>query len=269
MESHLNPITVDESFHFINPKAGISYKSRAGTLYASYSIGHREPIRDDYIYAAIGEKPKPETLRNLEIGLRNTGVFFQYAVNYFLMNYVNQLILTGEINDDGAFIRRNSEKSYRTGIELSAGIKLFAMAELSGNMSLSLNRTDYRQADDMGLMTTYRNKPISFSPSVVAGAQSRIFPVKNLEIQWLLKYVGKQFLDNTGNDNLSLNSYFINDARIAYLVSTGKMPAIELTLMVNNLFNVSYESNGSVYNNEPYYFPQAGTNIMGGVNLRF
>ncbi len=150
IESHLNPVTIDETFHFLNPKAGISYNLKAGTLYASYSIAHREPIRDDYIDALPGEQPKPEVLGDFEMGIRKTGAGLQYAVNYFLMNYTNQLVLTGEINDDGAYIRKNAGKSYRTGIEMSAAVKFGTLAELSGNLSLSINKTDYRQVDDQG-----------------------------------------------------------------------------------------------------------------------
>ena len=200
IESHLNPVAVDESFHFLNPKAGISYDTKAGTVYASYSIAHREPIRDDYIDALPGEKPKPESMGNLELGIRKSTARFQYAVNYFLMNYVNQLVLTGELNDDGAYIRKNAGKSYRTGIELSGGFKVSSFMELSGNLAVSINKTDYRQTVHEDSMVLHENTPISFSPPIIGGAQIKVFPVKNLEINWVLKYVSKQYLDNTGNN---------------------------------------------------------------------
>jgi len=87
IESDLNLVTIDETFHFFNPKLGLSYSTKAGTFYASYGIAHREPIRDDYVDAAPGEKPEPERLGNFELGLRKSGTNFNYAVNYFLMNY--------------------------------------------------------------------------------------------------------------------------------------------------------------------------------------
>ena len=269
VESHLAQVAIDEAFHFINPKAGISYVTKAGTLYASYGIAHREPIRDDYIDAKQGEKPKAESLGNLELGIRRSETRFQYMANFFLMNYVNQLVLTGEINDDGAYIRRNSGKSHRAGIELSGAVKPATLIELAGNISYIISKTDYRQLDGEGQMQIFDNKDISFSPRIVAGGQIRLFPVRNLELNWIMKYVGRQFLDNTGNDDLILDPYFINDARIAYLVTAKKLPAIEFTLVINNVFNTRYESNGYVYNNMPYYYPQAGTNFMAGVNVRF
>jgi iron complex outermembrane receptor protein len=269
IESHLNPVSIQESFNFLNPKVGISYNLKAGTLYASYSMARREPIRDDYIDALPGEKPKPESLGNLELGIRKTESGLQYAVNFFLMNYVNQLVLTGEINDDGAYIRKNAGKSYRTGIEISGACKFRTLAELSGNLSLSINKTDYRQLNHSGEIMEFKNMDISFSPRTTAGAQLRVFPVQNLEINWLLKYVGKQFLDNTGNKNLMLNSYLVHDIRMAYLISKEKMPEIEFTVLINNLFNALYESNGFVYDNIPYYYPQAGINFLTGINVRF
>jgi iron complex outermembrane receptor protein len=110
---------------------------------------------------------------------------------------------------------------------------------------------------------------ISFSPRVVGAAQFRLFPVKSLECDWQLKFVGKQYLDNTGNDDLSLNKYITNDLRMGYLLPGQKFGQVELTLLVNNMFNVKYESNGYVYDNSPYYYPQAGINFMAGVTVRF
>lgn len=269
IESHLNPVAIDEKFHFLNPKAGLSFETPAGTLYASYGIAHREPIRDDYIDALEGEKPKPETLGNLETGIRKSGRGFQYAANFFLMHYQHQLVLTGAINDDGQFVRRNAGSSYRAGVEFSAGISPAKFVEITGNFSYSQNRTDYKQLNSANELVTYKNTVISFSPDIVAGAQARFFPVKNLEAAWMVKFVGKQYLDNTQQDVLALDPYLINDLRLAYLLKTGKVHAIELTFMVNNLFDEMYESNGYVYDNEPYYYPQAGVNLMGGINVKF
>ena len=269
VESHLNPVAIQESFQFLNPKAGISYNLKLGTLYVSYSIAHREPIRDDYIDAAEGEEPNPEMLGNLELGIRRSEDQLRYNFNYYLMNYRNQLVLTGEINDDGAYIRRNAGKSYRTGIELSGGYKPVRIIEFAANLSLSMNKTDYKQPDNEGNIVEYKNTTISFSPEIIGSARVSIFPVKNLEIDWMAKYVGKQYLDNTGNEKLTLNPYLVNDARIACLLSGLGVPDMEFSFMVNNVFNTLYESNGAVYGEVPYYFPQAGINFMVGLIMKF
>lgn len=268
-ESEQNQLNLSHTYHFLNPKAGISYNTKAGTLYASYSIAHREPIRDDYLDANPGEEPEPELMGNLEIGIRKTESALQYAANYFLMNYNNQLVLTGEINDDGAYIRKNAGKSYRTGIEASAAFKLKTLAEISGNLTLSANKTDYRQVNDQQEVEELRNTDISFSPGITAGSQLKVFPFQNFEIDWLFKYVGKQYLDNTASKNRMLSSYSMHDLRLAYLFAPEMGPGIEFTVMINNLFNALYESNGYVYDGAPYYYPQAGIHFLAGLNVKF
>jgi iron complex outermembrane receptor protein len=185
------------------------------------------------------------------------------------MNYHNQLVLTGEINNDGAYIRKNTGKSYRTGVELSGGYRMNSHVELDGNISLMTSKTNYSAENSDGGITEFEHVDISFSPWVVGALQLRTFPVKNLECDWQLKFVGRQYLDNTGNEDLSLNKYITNDLRIGYLLSKQKFGQVELTLLVNNIFNIKYESNGYVYDNSPYYYPQAGINFMAGITVRF
>lgn len=269
IESHLNPVSIHERFRFINPKAGISYNLNLGTAYLSYGIAHREPIRDDFTDALEGEKPKPEKLGNLELGIRKTEGRFRYYINYFLMNYRDQLVLTGAINDDGAYIRRNAGKSYRSGIEVSGGYTPVRFAEIEANITLSKNRTDYRQPDDEGNILEYSNTPISFSPSVTGSALARFNPLRNFEADWILKFVGKQFLDNTGNDALALDPYILNDLRFAYRLTGEKNPQLGFSFLINNLFNTVYESNGYAYDNTPYYYPQAGRNFLAGLTISF
>jgi iron complex outermembrane recepter protein len=267
-ESEQNPVSLKHTHHFLNPKAGISYSTKAGTLYASYGIAHREPIRDDYLDANPGEEPEPELMGDLEIGIRKTESALQYAANYFLMNYNNQLVLTGEINDDGAYIRKNAGKSYRTGIEASAVYKFKTLAQISGNLTLSANKTDYRQVNDQQEVEELRNTDISFSPRITAGSQFSVFPFQNFEIDWLFKYVGKQYLDNTASKKRMLDNYSVHDLRLAYLIS-GEGPGVEFTVLINNIFNALYESNGYVYGTTPYYYPQAGIHFLAGLNVRF
>ncbi len=185
------------------------------------------------------------------------------------MNYHNQLVLTGEINDDGAYIRKNTGKSYRTGLEFSGGYRHNSHIELSGNVSFMSGKTDYRAANPEGGITEYRHVDLSFSPRVVGGIELRLSPFKNLAFDWQLKHVSKQFLDNTGNKNLALDDYTTNDWRFSYLLAARKFAQVEFTVLVLNLFNVQYESNGYVYENTPYYYPQAGIHFMGGISVRF
>ena len=268
-ENYLEPVNINESFNFFNPKAGISYTINNVNIYASYAIAHREPIRDDYLDAAEGEKPEAETLGDLEIGIRKYAGKFIFSVNYYLMNYSNQLVLTGAINDDGAYIRKNSGKSCRTGIEMEGGISVGRLMAINGNLSWSISKTDYLQSLPEGEIEVFDNTAIAFSPRFTGSGQVRLFPLKNMGIGWNLKFVGKQYLDNTQSDELMLKSYIVNDLRISYLLSEQKMPDIELSIDIYNLFNKLYESNGYVYDKVPYFYPQAGINYMAGINIKF
>jgi len=268
VESSLEPFRIDENFNFFNPKLGLSYELQAGTLYASYSMAHREPIRDDYLDAAPGEKPEPEVLGDLEVGFRKTGPKVRYALNYYLMNYHNQLVLTGEINDDGAYIRRNTGKSYRTGVELEAGYAFTSHISLDGNLSLMSAKTNYREANDEGSIIEYKHVDLSFSPRITSGLGLRMSPARNLECDWGVKYISRQFLGNTGNADLALEDYATSDLRISYLLAPPEFAQVEFSLVIMNLFNAMYESNGYVSDGTPYFYPQAGIHFFGGITVK-
>jgi iron complex outermembrane receptor protein len=263
-------LMINETFHFINPKAGITYTlPKIGTLYASYSIANREPNRDDYVNAAAGEKPKHETLYNLEAGLRRKTTNFSFAGNIFLMNYRNQLVLTGEINEDGAYVRKNAGKSYRAGLELSGDLQMGSRLFLNGNLSLSRNKTDYNQLNIQGIMESFKNSDISFSPWLIGFMQIIFIPVNEMKIGLSGKYVSKQYLDNTQNHELSLNDYFLSDFNLGYKIHAAAIREIEMILKVNNILNNHYVSNGYVYYEQPWYYPQAGINFQAGITFRW
>jgi iron complex outermembrane receptor protein len=263
-------LLIDETFHFMNPKAGITYTlPKIGTIYASYSIANREPIRDDYIGAAAGEKPEHETLYNLEAGIRRKSANSSFEGNIFLMNYRNQLVLTGEINEDGAFIRKNAGKSYRAGLELSGAFRVGSRLLFDGNLSLSRNKTNYNRLNAEGLMEFYENSDISFSPWLIGFMQVRFIPVNEMTMGLSGKYVSRQYLDNTQNQELSLNDYFLSDFNLGYKIHLLVIREIELILKVNNLLNHRYESNGYVYYGQPWFYPQAGINFLAGITCRW
>jgi iron complex outermembrane receptor protein len=192
-------------------------------------------------------------------------------------------VLAGEINDVGAYTRTNIPKSYRTGVELTAAAAIAPWLEAAGNVSLSKNKvidfTEYIDDYDHGGQQTkeYSLTDIAFSPNIIAGATISFIPLKNGELSFISKYVGKQYLDNTQNENRKLNAYYTQDARLIYTISKGCLKEVNIILQANNLFNKLYEPNGYTFSyyyggsltTENYYFPMAGTNFMVGVNVRF
>lgn len=278
-----------ESYTFFNPKFGLSYEKGAKTWYASFAVANREPTRSDFTDNPITEVPRPERLNNIEAGVRVSSGRFTYNANFYYMDYKDQLILTGQINDVGAYIRENVGASYRAGIELDGAFQLSKQWTLGGNIAFSQNKInefteyidDYSGADFSQEAITYSDTDIAFSPNTVASAIIEFRPVKNLSINWLSKYVGKQFLDNTGNDARSLDAFFTNDIRLSYNVQPRFFKSLELNLLVNNIFNEMYEPNGYTFSyfvpgdsgreliTENFYYPQAGTNFLLGVVLKF
>lgn len=270
-------------FLFFNPKAGLTYSlNNQSNIYASYSVANREPVRDDFISAAPGVDPKAERLNNVEAGYRFSANKLFFNGNVFWMDYKDQLILTGEINDVGAYIRTNVENSYRAGIELEAGYKLLRNLSLSGNIALSQNKVveftefvdNYDNYDADGNMiqdqVIHKNTDLAFSPNVIGSLGLFYEPVKNLELTLLGKYVCSQFLDNTSSADRMLDAYAIANMGISYKWAAWGLKEIKIGANVNNLLNYRYANNGYTWGYiaggqriiENFVYPQAGRNFL-------
>ncbi len=288
LENRQFNFAVDQQFNFFNPKVGVTVDlSPDQHLYASYSIGNREPVRSDFIDALAGTIPSHETLRNIEAGWRYRKNNVTLNANYYLMDYKNQLVPTGQVNDVGALIRTNVDKSYRMGVEFEAGIRLHDKLIWNANLTLSQNKIrefnevlyDYgADFDDyLEVVNTYSDSDIAFSPNVIAGSGLFYSPIQHVELGVLTKYVGKQFLDNTSNASRSIDAYFVNDLRLTYNWNPAFMREVSLSLLANNIFDVTYSSNGYTYGyfggpveyRQNFFYPQAGRNYMLMLALRF
>jgi iron complex outermembrane receptor protein len=279
---------INRNWNFFNPKAGLSYQvNNEHQLYASFAVANREPVRNDLVDALNGVAPDHETLQNLEAGWRFRKAGVSFTANYYLMNYRNQLVLSGAINDVGATIRTNVDKSYRTGVELEGLARVSDRVTIGANLTVSKNKVinydevlyDYGvNFDEYNVVTnSYQLTDISFSPNLIGGSIVSFTLWKGAELAWLSKYVGKQFLDNTSNNNRVIDPYWVNDLRLIYTVYPEKMREISFSLLLNNVLDEAYESNGYTYGflagpdtyRENYYFPQAGFNLSGMIALRF
>lgn len=259
------------NFNFLNPKLGLSfYASPQDVLYFYYGMAHREPHRGDYLENS--ELPRPEKLHDFELGYKKSGRLSLNA-NGFFMYYIDQLVATGELNDVGEYKRTNSGKSYRTGIELSAAYDIISRKlNVFGNLTYSLNKNlDYSEvtydADWNEILVQYGDTDISFSPNWIGVFGVQYLPVKNLTLNLQNKYVGKQFLTNTELKEGNLDAYFLTDFVVNYSPNWFNLKNLEFSLLINNVFDVEYESNGFYYEG-PYYYPQAGINILGGFKIR-
>jgi len=284
---------------FFNPKAGVTYQfTPKSNLYASFAVGNHEPDRDDYTQSTPGDRPKPENLKDFELGYRTAQGIFTGGINAYYMLYYNQLVLTGELNDVGDQNRSNVKNSYREGLEYDGSLRFTNWLTWSATASLSSNKVknfqeyliDYVNATTTTTVEyTYNKTDIAFSPDFVGSSTLSFRPVKGGEIALISKYVGKQYLDNTSNidppgygpidptSNRYLNGYFLNALRFGYNFNTSWAKNIGVTLLINNIFSEKYESNGATYPdiengkvvNYNYFFPQAPVNFLIGLNLKF
>lgn len=276
------------TYPFFNPKAGISYDlSNKQNLYISYSVAHREPMRDDFVSSTPSSRALPERLDDLEVGYKFSASKAMLQLVAYYMNYKNQLVLTGMINDVGSYTRTNVAKSYRSGIELLAEyrinqqLKLFANATFSQNKILNFKEYVYGYFSSSDSISTtvnsYNNSDIAFSPSIIGLVGCSIKPIKGFECMWITKYVGKQYLDNTSNSDKSIAAYLLSDFKISYHLDPTWCKVLSFQINVNNVFNHRYVSNGYTYSSmydgnlirENFVYPQAGINLMGGFTIGF
>ena len=275
------PLNVNKTYNFFNPKAGITYNiNTANQLYFSFARANREPSRTDF----ENGDPRPEELNDYELGWRLGNDNFQLNSNFYFMKYKDQLILTGKIDDVGAPIRENSGKSYRLGIEIEAAIQLSNKFTIQPNIALSTNKNiDFITPFD-GELVNLGNTTISYSPAVVAANQLQFKPNDQLQISFLSKYVGEQYLGNVDSDFSKLDAYFVNDISVNYEIKTRSIfKSIIVTGLVNNIFNEKYISNGYYFTYDDDfsnpgeiktiegtgYYPQATTNFLVGLTLKF
>ena len=254
---------VEDTFNFFNPKTGLTFDINGNNaLYFSYARANREPNRTDY----EGGNVKPEKLNDFELGWRFNSAKVQLNTNVYYMAYKDQLILTGNLDDVGAPIRSNSEKSYRLGLEVDATIALTNQLIIRPNFTLSANKNTDLAVEGQNYGTT----DIAYSPSIIAGNILVYTPVENLHISWLQKFVGEQYMNNIELPAARLADYFVNDLNVAYTFKPKTIfKEIVLTGLVNNFLDKKYVSNGYMYDVYPYYYPQAGINFLAGLTLKF
>ena len=273
--------SVDDNFVFFNPKAGLTYEVASGQkLYFSYAKAQREPNRTDY----ENGNPKPEKLDDFELGWRINTPKLQAQTNVYWMEYKDQLVLTGAIDAVGSPIRQNVGKSRRLGIELEFKINLNSNWLWQPNIALSSNQNlDFYFKRD-GVLENLGKTQLAYSPNLVGGNAIMYVPSTRFQIGLLSKYVGKQYMGNIDSENSTLSAYFVNDLSAVYTWQPNKwIQEIQWSLLVNNIFNAQYESNGYFYTFDDTwsapgqvttvegagYFPQAGINFLTGVMLRF
>ena len=287
VNDELTPIPQEYHWNFVNPKVALHYfmdKPKVKHSFdLSFATANREPTRNDLVGAPDDRKPVPETLYDVEFSYMNYNDKYFFNTTLYGMYYKNQLVRTGELDQTGDPLMTNVDKSYRLGIELSAAYRpvRFFTWHINGGFSLNriLDYTHYVEDWENGGYVEQQigNTPIAYSPNIVLGNDFTFTPLRDFNISLITKFVSKQYLDNSGDATYILKPYTYTNLRLSYTFHFKALKDLELFLNVNNLFNTKYENNAAVYTGyyggeklyEPYYFPQAGIHLLGGVRVKF
>ena len=277
-----NPnLYINRTFNFFNPKLGLTYNKNGWQSYLSYAIANKEPNRNDF-EASINNQPKAEQLHDIEFGIEKKKTNFSFGATLYYMMYKDQLVLTGKINEVGAYTRTNVDKSYRLGLELQGSYRFNTWLNLQSNLTFSKNKInsfsefidDYDNGGQKEIK--HSNTDITLSPSIINNNIIDVSLTKNFQLSFISKYVGKQYLDNTQNESRKLNAFFTQDIRAIINIKNNLFTTTTLMFSVNNIFNKMYQPNGYTFSyiaggqqtTENYYFPMAGTNFNLTLNLK-
>lgn len=273
---------INEKYNFFNPKAGFTYEFNDGnSLYISYARANREPSRSDF---ESNVNIKSEQLNDFELGWRHNSSKLSLSTNFYYMLYNEQLVLSGKIDDVGSPIRENIGKSYRFGLEVDANIRLLNNLSFHPNVTISTNKNKNTFSEINGNLLNLKETDISFSPNLIASNNFIFHPSQSFQISLLSKYVGSQFMSNTNSVVSKLDSYFVNDLSVIYQLKPKTIfKSVVFSALINNIFGINYVSNGYYYTYDDTwsspgeittvegagYYPQATTNFLMGVTLKF
>lgn len=300
-DEDLQEIPIHEHFHFVNPKAGISYTNGGHNASFSFAMANREPTRKNYTESGPNDVPQSERLYDYELGYNYTHRIFHVGANLYYMDYDNQLVLTGKMSDTGAYLTKNVKDSYRMGVEFLLGVTPCDWFRWDGSVTLSRNKirnyedwvddwdADWNDetvvANGGQVHVKYGDTDIAFSPSVTAVSNFQ-FNIKGFDALLQTNYVSKQYLDNTQNSAAMLKGYCVNNLHLSYKIPIKRvLKNLTVSVQINNLFNTKYVSNGGAYgyfsgvkdgqftpeNQQytPWYYAQAGINVHAGFVVDF
>ncbi len=290
----LQQFDIDDTFDFFNPKAGLSWQiDRNHRVFGSFSVAQKEPTRNNYTDGKLTSHPKAERLMDYELGYTFANSWLNIGANLYYMDYKDQLVLTGELNEIGEPIADNIADSYRMGVELMAGARLPLGFSWDVNATFSKNRvknfTEVLYDDYTGEKWEINrgDTHISFSPDIILN--NRIgYACGGLDVALQSQYVSKQYMSNADCDAHLLDAYFVSNLSLAYTFNRSQLKSLlpgvksaTVGVTVYNLFDEEYENNG--YAGSGYYTDggerirydysgyaaQAGTNFLAHLTLKF
>lgn len=292
-DNKIKNLSFEDNLLFINPKFGMTYFLNNNTnIYLSYAYAGKEPVRKDYVENPRNEFPKPEFMQDIEAGYRFKNEQFNFGANLYAMLYKDQLIPTGALNDTGGALRVNIPTSHRIGAELDAAWVISKQFTWKATVALSENKiknfveyyTVYDNENDWNIVAEksidHGKTNIAMSPSAILSNDITFFATPDLSFGLLSKYVSRMYMDNTSAKARSIDPFFVNNFRSVFTFRSWGLDRVDINLTINNILNHKYETGGltwrqqfetrsNVIDHYNFYYPQAGTNFLLGVNIRF
>lgn len=282
----MQDLDLHDSFNFFNPKTGINWNiNRNHRAYASLAIAQKEPTRNNYTDGYINKFPTSEKMLDYEFGYQFKSSILSLGTNFYYMDYKDQLVLTGEMNEIGEAVSANVDKSYRMGVELILKAQFLKNWTIDANATFSKNKIkNFKETlydkNYQKWEINHKETTIAFSPNTILnGAIS--YNSKHFNASFNTQYVSKQFMTNAEQDECSLDSYIVSNINLSYSFQTSIFKEITIGYSLNNVFNEEYENNGwagssfsekngvKTRGNWASYAAQAGRHFMLNLAIKF
>jgi len=251
---------IDDNYDFFNPKFGLNYEfNLQHKIYASYAIAHKEPVRNNY-EDNQGLPLRAERLNDLEVGYKYQSLNFSAGVNAYWMDYKDQFVLTGALNEIGEAVAINVPESYRLGVELEAAWLPVRWFRWDANATFSKNRVkDSKVTLNDKTTVSVGDAPLSFSPDVIFN-NIFSFNYKGMKASLQSQYIGKQYMTNSGFDtmigwdengnetseSIALDGHFSTNLDLSYTFNVKPLGLKEVTAGISmyNIFSAEFDNNG-------------------------
>ncbi|HHN74900.1 MAG TPA: TonB-dependent receptor [Acidobacteria bacterium] len=209
---------------------------------------------------ATGPIPREERLDDLEVGLEYNSERLLVKGTVYRMDFRDEIIYLGSINDLGQALTGNAERSRHEGLELEAAWAPAPRWRLAGSVTVSDDRNLRYIEDGWAGKVDYSGRRIAGFPGSLARLTAAWSPSwGRVEIGG--QHVGRIFVDNSQSREASTDPFTLWHLDLLYKLPGGRDSRYSLRLRVENLFDSEYEAYG--YNwGVPTFIPGATRNLF-------
>ena len=266
-----------EDYTFLTPRIGAIAMLREAEgqrleAYASYSKGEAEPIfRELYDPENAGSLPAfgtvhpsgeledplihPEKVDDWALGVRARGAWGEATLGGYWMDFKDEIVYNGSLDDNGNPITGNAARSRHRGIEASLTAHATKALEIRGAFQWSNDRfVDYQEFIDSTTTIDYSGNAIAGFPEV-SGRLAAAYRFGRARIELAGEHAGRQFLDNNEDEAASIEPWTVAHAAASVTLPDFLGKRTEITGRVTNLFDTHYETAGYVDYPAPSFAP--------------